>query len=1176
MALRGTRERAVLALLLLSANRVVPSARLATDLWGDRLPEGATHALQVHVSRLRKAVQGAGGEGMVVTRSPGYLLRVAPGALDALRFEALVAQAQELTAQGDHHRAAMILREALGLWRGPALADVADAPLAQAEAARLDEARLAALEKRVEADLACGQHGELVAELDALTRSHPFRERLWGLRMLALYRAGRQVEALRAYQELRGVLGELGVTPSASLVRLEAAILRHNQELDWPPIGKADVKEAGAGARLVEGQTPITPMPAFLTETGRIFAGRERELEWLEQLWKGAEAGELRLALVSGEPGVGKTRLAAELAGRVHAEGAVVLAGRCDEDLGVPYQPFVEALHHLVEHAATGELSQRLGRHGGELVRLAPELGERVRDLPPPLQSDPETERYRLFDAVAAWLGAGEQPVLLVLDDLQWATKPTLLLLRHVVRSPQLRQLLVVGIYRDTDLSHQHPLVELLADLRRQGGVERLSLSGLDHAGVVSFMEQTAGHDLDDEDLLFAQAIYEETEGNPFFVREILRHLTEIGAVEQREGRWVTRLPLEQLGIPEGVREVVGRRLSHLSGETNRVLQLAAVVGPKFELRVIQQAEGVDEENLLLALEQAHQARLVIEITGSVPRYRFTHALVRDTLYAELSAARRAVLHRRVAQAIEAVHAGRLDDYLPALAHHFARASGPAAETEKAVTYATRAGDRALAQLAHHEAVAYYRQALEFLDVAGGLVDETGRLELLLALGDAQRRAGEPAYRETLLEAGRLARERGDAEALGRAALSNSRAMFMGNFGSVDAERVEILEAALAAVGEADTPVRARLLATLALELTYAGQGDRHHALSDEAVVTARRVGDPATLTGVLLARCYTKYTPATLAERLANTAEALELAEHLEDPVMRCRAALLRIRCLADIGDRDESAACLEVAERLAAELNQPALLWTTAWNRVGRLVQPGRLDEAERAAYSALEIGEACGQPDALLFFSVQTYCIRREQSRVGEIEEMIREAADRWPMFPLLRIFLAHAYCEQRREADTRTIFDPLAADRFTGLPFDITWLTGLSILTDIAVDLRETAAAAVLYDLLSPYADQVATTNGVPGGAGSHYLGRLAGTLNGFQEAEAHFIAAVAAHQRMGAPTWLARTRLEWARMLLTRRGPGDTERARELLGQALAAARQLGLGGIEGQALMLLS
>jgi predicted ATPase len=265
------------------------------------------------------------------------------------------------------------------------------------------------------------------------------------------------------------------------------------------------------------------------------------------------------------------------------------------------------------------ELSGQLGRFGSELGRLVPELSERVPGLPPTLRSDPETERYRLFDAVAAWLTAASaaSAILVVVDDLQWATKPTLLLFRHLVRSSELKRLLILGTYRDTELGHDHPLVEVLADLRRQGGVERLSLMGLDSSGVAAFIEQAAGRALEDEDMLLARAIYEETEGNPFFVREVLRHLVETGALERREGRWATRFSVEELGIPEGVRELVGRRLSRLSAGANRVLRTAAVVGAEFEPALVRAAEEIDEEELISALEEATGARLVMEGTLS-------------------------------------------------------------------------------------------------------------------------------------------------------------------------------------------------------------------------------------------------------------------------------------------------------------------------------------------------------------------------------------------------------------------------------------------------------------------------------------------------------------------------------------------------------------------------------
>ena len=362
------------------------------------------------------------------------------------------------------------------------------------------------------------------------------------------------------------------------------------------------------------------------------------------------------MELLSGEPGVGKTRLAAELATCAHDEGATILYGRCEEDLGVPYQPFVEALRPYVAACPVDELAEQVAPYGGDLARLVPELAERVPELPGALVADPETERYRLFDAVISFLGniVGAAPVVLVLDDLHWAAKPTLLLLRHLTRAEWSGPLLVIGTYRDTDLSRTHPLAEMLADLRREGEAERIALHGLDEQEVEQFVAAAAGHELDDEAADLARLLHDETEGNPFFMGQVLRHLVETGAIVERDGRWVRGAGADEIGIPEGVREVVGRRLARLEPATNEVLAAAATVGREFDRELLTASAGIDAESVLDAA-RGGRSRGPHHRSRWTPRSdAFVHALVRSTLYDEIPTTRRLRLHRRIGEALEA------------------------------------------------------------------------------------------------------------------------------------------------------------------------------------------------------------------------------------------------------------------------------------------------------------------------------------------------------------------------------------------------------------------------------------------------------------------------------------------------------------------------------------------
>jgi len=977
------------------------------------------------------------------------------------------------------------------------------------------------------------------------------------------------IEAARLCAAARG-----GQILASEIVRWMA----RSGENTFTPLGSLDLKGLAEPVPTVEvGWEPhvqsSVPLPTFLTDIGRIFVGRDGELDRLGQLWKEVAAGQLRMALLAGEPGVGKTRLAAELARSVYEEGATVLAGRCDEDLGVPYQPFVESLRHFVDHASG--LSERLGRYAGELARLVPELGQRVPGLPDPLRSDPEMERYRLFDALANWLTAAsvDQPVLLVLDDLQWAAKPTLLLLRHILRAGDGR-ILLLGTYRDTEMTHDHPLVELVADLRRQGGVERLSLSGLDDLGVAAFVEQASGRALDDAGLALARAVYEETEGNPFFVLEVLRHLIETGAVEWDGAVWKPRLPVEQLGIPEGVREVVGRRLARLSDGANQALRVASVVGPEFELGVVEAAGGLTEEGLLAVVEEAATARVVTEVSAT--RYRFAHALIRATLYESLSAARQVALHRKVAEAIETIHQAALDDYIPALAHHWGKASAPVSDTARAVDYARRAGDRALAQLANDEAARYYASALELLDAGGAGGADPRRVELLIGLGEAQRRAGAPSYRDSLLDAARLARQLGDTGALARAAEANTLGNIWTGILVVDAARVEMLEAALDAVGHDDLRLRARLLATLGLELAWEPDAQRRLALSEEALQIARSLDDPATLAHVLLARDYTITAPDSVTERFGNTTELLAIAEGLGDPVIASKALGLRFKTAMELADVAEAERSLSRNEALVAELGQPTLTWATLHHHAALRLLRGEQD-AQAAIDAAREYGISAHRPGMNILSGSQQYWLFSDLGRLAEVEPWSREIYEhtRYPTITAVYTCILAEIGQVERAAQ---MFDEMAATGFDHPTNNVAWLQFHGLCAILCARFGRRDCVGLLKSRLEPWAGQLFTAGfaGWLNGPVSFHLGLLAATAGDWSEAEARFAAAAAVQERIKAPVWLTRTRLEWARMLLTRGDSSDSERAQELLRLALDTARERGLSRLEADAVALLS
>jgi DNA-binding SARP family transcriptional activator len=1126
LPLGGAKQRALLAILLLHANEVVSAERLLDDLWGDRQPTSGAKALHVYVSQLRKVI----GDDRVLTRAPGYALRVDPDELDVTRFQRLREQAE--TAEPSE--AGAILREAISLWRGAPLADFAYESFAQSEIARLEELRTSALEQRVDVDLALGRHAELVGELEALVKEHPLRERLRGQLLLALYRSARQVEALAAYQETRRALvDELGIEPGKFLRELHQAILRQDPALD-----------------LATAAEPAVEPPRG------VFVGREDELAELLAGLDDAYAGRGRLFLLVGEPGIGKSRLADELIAHARARGARILVGRCWEAGGAPaYWPWVQSLRAYVRTSDTAALRSQLGAGAADVAQIVPELRQHfpdspdLPDLPEPTSLESEGARFRLFDATAEFLrnASESRPILLVLDDLHAADVPSLLLLQFVVRELGSTRMLVLGAYRDVDPIPGQPLTGILAELAREPVTRRLGLGGLSGQNVAEYVDLTASELASPE---LVAALHEETEGNPLFVGETVRLLALEGLQPESTGT--------RVAIPQSVRDVIARRFTHLSEECNRVLVLASVLGREFALAALAHVSAVSQDDLLEPLDEAMAARVVSDVLGGPGRLRFAHVLMRDTLYEGITTARRVRLHRQALRALEALYGDEPGPHLAELAHHAVAGN----EFDKGLRYAQRAGDRAVATLAYEEAARQYETALKALDLVRRS-DELTRCELLLSLGEAEIRAGNSsAAKKAFFDSADIARRLGLPRQLARAAGGYAREDMYLRAGDDD-RLVPLLEEGLAMLGEEEVELRTRLLARLAGALRDEPSRDRRDTLSREAVELARRTGNPAALAYALDGRCAAIVAPDTVAECLALATELREVAERIGDTERVVHGHLHWLVGQVVVGDVSELDAGLDALSRIADELRQPAQLWEVHAGRAMLALAAGRLAEGEELVRRAFALGERSKPEIAIPAYRLQRYTLCDFREQLEEVEPAIRDLVAEYPARPAFRCALAHLRARLGPLPEAKRAFDELARDEFSTLPFDQEWLYGMSLLAETSSLLSDPDSAAVLYALLLPYAALNAADwpEGIRGSV-SRYLGLLATTTKRWEDAKLHFEDALAMNARMGARPWLAHTQHDYARMLAARHGPGDRERAQEFLDAALTTYREL--------------
>ena len=1118
--LPGRQGRLVLAYLVDHRGRPVSRDELVDLLWPDTAPASPETSLRPLLTRLRRAV----GEERLVGRAQ---LRLDLGTDPVVDIEVAArgaVAAEAALERGDAAEALRAAREALAIVESPFLPEALvrwveelRAELRGLEGPLLEAAGRAAL------TLGGANLGEAERWARRLVEREPYRESGHGLLMEVLAARGNVVEALRVFDGLRVRLrDELGVTPASFLTALHERLLFHDAE---PPVAAPAPPPRPARAEEVH-----VPLPAALAAAaGGTFVGRREALGRLDAAWRRAVDGPSeQLAVIAGEPGVGKTRLVARLAQERHAEGATVLYGRCDEEALMPYQPVTEALRHAVRHGAPIALAPEMS---DELVRLVPRL-ERHDDAPAapvaaaasePLAGERDSQRYRLFEGVANALAqlAGRNGLLLVVDDLHWADRTTLLLLRYLARIGGSSRVLLVATYRDDEVGPDHPLAILLDDVRRDGRLERLTLGGLDEHETAELVQERLPADAAPA---FVRRLQAHTSGNPFFIEETLRSLDppEDGRVEEAQ--------LDRAGVPEGVGDVIVRRLAHVGEDVRDVLAMAAVVGREFDLDVVAAALERSEEEVLSAVERAMAARLVVETPEQVDRFSFCHALVRETLYARQAGSRRLRRHLRVGDALERPGRRRRPPAAELARHLFeARAL---AGVDRALGHVLAAADEAAEALAYEEAAEHLERALALLDESDAPDADRRRCDSLLALGRVLWRAGDPDARLRFHHAAELARRAGLPEQLARAVLGMTGRFY--EAAVADPRIVSLVEEALEALSDEASPLRARLLARLADSLHVAEDEERQAAISLQAVEMARALEDPDALTVALMARHSALLHVAHLDERLQIAGEHLALAR------ARGRAEVLafglnwRIYDHVEVGDLDAARSDEAELAALAADLRQPLYryldrCWQSVWAQI-----EGRFDEADAISADAFALGRRAGARTAGSTRLGALVTIRYDQGRLGELVEEIEKVVVEHPAISTWRGMLPLSLLEAGQTDDARERLDAMEADGFGAIPRNLFWFPTMLVLGEAAASVGSDAQRSELHTLLAPHAHRcVQASLAANWGSAARVVGRLAVALGRQAEGERQLEEALEVNERLGVAGAIARTRQDLA-------------------------------------------
>jgi predicted ATPase/DNA-binding CsgD family transcriptional regulator len=876
----------------------------------------------------------------------------------------------------------------------------------------------------------------------------------------------------------------------------------------------------------------------MLNQYRTVFVGRENELRQLKDAYDAAASGQGMLAMVTGEPGVGKSALCEQLANYAGACGGLALTGHCYEEgsLTLPYLPFVEAFRSYVVASRPERLRRDLGSGAADVARVVSEVGERLRVRPRP-RGDAGEDRWRLYQALIrlARATATDQPLVILLEDLHWADRGSLDFLIHLTRHLVGTRLLLVGTYQDVAVDRMHPLSGALAELRRAAIFVRLPVRGLTAVEVHSMMEQLLERSVPTN---FAGAVHRQTEGNPLFVQEVVRHLAEAGAVMPAENRWQRAGDdAQEIYLPEGLREVVGKRLSRLSPACNRLLAIASVIGTNFALQTLEQVAGVEDESMLTSLEEAVRVRVLEEIAraGQI-RYRFVHSCFRQALYEEMLAPRRLRLHQQVARVLERAYQFRLEEHAAELAEHHAQSTDHH-DLEKAVAYTRMAAEHASTVHAYGESVRLLEQALAIQEIVDP-DDNSRRCQLLLALAAASGPAGEAerAVGEVAEEAFRLAEAIGDSTSA--AAACRFAFESASRYGSMEAgSRAAREEWAERADRHAAPGSPARVYADLALGLATIGTGTTRSAEGRDrerrALAAARTLGDPR-----LMFECAAQLLPG---RALGNWALALSLAQEVaalpRQGVNSWTTAVALGRCGAVFlacGYRDRAEELWREVSELGERTQDPTIAAHSIMGEIIFATLDGQLTAALAATERFRHVADAAGSSLRGLHLGVAHgmrvyFYLGRAQEALDGLRQW-SEATSAQGKIPL-GLGLAHAgYPDEARQ-----ILDEVIALWRRTAPDGEAATRRVQPLLELAVLLEDRAAVAFLVPLLLPVAQIISSQMDLA--CVARHLGAAAVLLGDFQGARDHYQQALQVCERVGFRPEIALIRLQQAELEL---------------------------------------